>query len=295
MTALRQRGVALVLVLWVLVLLTIATGTYALMARMDRLEANALLAGTQARLSAEAGINLVAVALRDDDEETRLIADGRAYQQVLDGVVVEIRVTDERGKLDLNAADEQTLFTLFANHGVDPSEAELLAAAVLDWRDEDELERVNGAEAEAYAAAGLELGPANRNFLMTEELLQVIGVSYPLYQRLEPGISVHSRAALPNLGFAPAEALLAIPDIGLEEALNFVEERHSQDAEGLQGMTLPNGQTIMTRGRGLIYSIQAKATMPNGVWDQIEATIRLGGGNNGRPYRVLRWREGFHH
>ncbi|NIM41484.1 MAG: general secretion pathway protein GspK, partial [Xanthomonadales bacterium] len=60
--AARQRGVALVLVLWVLVLLSIATGTYALMVRMDRLEANALLAGTQARLSAEAGVNLVSVA-----------------------------------------------------------------------------------------------------------------------------------------------------------------------------------------------------------------------------------------
>jgi hypothetical protein len=46
---------------------------------------------------------------------------------------------------------------------------------------------------------------------------------------------------------------------------------------------------------GLTYSIVAKATLPNGVWDQIEATIRLGGNRDGYPFRILRWREGFHH
>ena len=60
-------------------------------------------------------------------------------------------------------------------------------------------------------------------------------------------------------------------------------------------LTLPNGEVAMARGRGLTYSILAKATMPNGIWDQIEATVRLGGGSDGRPYRVLRWKEGFHH
>ena len=72
-----QRGIALVLVLWVLLLLTIITGSFALMARMDRLEANALLSGTQARLSAEAAINLAVLALRDPEDESRMRADGR--------------------------------------------------------------------------------------------------------------------------------------------------------------------------------------------------------------------------
>ena len=72
-----QQGIALVLVLWVLLLLTIITGSFALMARMDRLEAHALLSGTQARLSAEAAINLAVLAMRDQDDEPRLIADGR--------------------------------------------------------------------------------------------------------------------------------------------------------------------------------------------------------------------------
>ena len=288
-----QQGIALVLVLWVLLLLTIIIGSFALMARMDRMEAHALLSGTQARLSAESAINLAVLALRDPDDETRMIADGRTYQTELDGVLVEVSATDERGRVDINATDELTLANLFVGHGMEFEAAELLAAAVMDWRDEDELERVNGAEEEAYLAAGLEMGPANRPFMMTEELLQVIGMQYELYRLLEPGITVFSRVAEPDPAFAPVEALMAMPDITYEEAVNFVQERNSQIPGDSDGTELPNGLMVMEQGRGVTYSIQAKATMPNGVWEQLQATIRLGGSRDGSPYRVLRWREGF--
>lgn len=290
----RQRGVALVLVLWLTVLVTIASGAFAMMARMDQLEANTLLSGTQARLAAEAAIQLTAAALRDTDEMYRPIGDGRPYEYTFDGIRVEVQITDERGKLDLNAADEQTLATLFFNHGLEPEQAELLAAAVLDWRDEDELERVNGAEIDTYEAAGLPVGPANRPFMMAAELLQVMGMTYELYTRIEPGITVFSRVGTPDLAFAPMEALMAVPDITPEEAMNFISERQSMEPGNMEGVSLPGGQLIMAQGRGLTYSILAKATMPNGVWEQIDATIRLGGDQSGQPFRILRWREGFH-
>ncbi|MGB7453958.1 MAG: hypothetical protein WBM36_17685 [Lysobacterales bacterium] len=288
-----QHGIALVLVLWVLLLLTIITGSFALMARMDRLEAHALLSGTQARLSAEAAINLAVLALRDPEDETRMRADGRLYQQEIDGILLEVSAIDERGKLDINATDELTLANLFVGHGMELDAAELLAAAVMDWSDVDELERVNGAEEDAYLSAGLEIGPANRPFMMTEELLQVIGMEYELYRKLEPGITVFSRTGEPDPAFAPVEALLALPDITYEEAVNFVQERNSQQPGESLGTELPNGLVVMEQGRGVTYSIRARATMPNGVWEQLQATIRLGGTRSGRPYRVLRWREGF--
>ena len=124
--------------------------------------------------------------------------------------------------------------------------------------------------------------------------MQVLGMSWELFQKIEPGLTVYSEAAAPDPAYAPVEALLALPDMTLDDALNFVAERNSQDAVGGVGTALPNGQIAMARGRGLTYSIEAKATLPNGVWDQVEATIRLGGNPDGRPFRILRWREGFH-
>jgi len=288
-----QAGVALVLVLWILLLVTISTSAYTLMARMDQLEAHSVMWSTRARFGAEAGLNLAVLFIRDPEDETRWVPDGRPYELQFEDMKLEVMVTDERGKLDINSVQEAELIQLFTNNGVDPDEAEYLAAAIADWRDQDEMERPNGAEEESYLGAGYPVGPANRNFIIVEELLQVVGMSWDLYKKMEAGLTVFSEAGAPDPAFAPVEALLALPDMTPEEALNFVEERHSQDANAGLGPTLPNGQVAMARGRGLTYSIQARATLPNGVWDQVEATIRLGGNADGMPFRILRWREGF--
>lgn len=289
----RQSGVALVLVLWVLLLLTIITGSFSLMARTDRIEAHSLLSGTQARLSAEAALNIAVLSLRDPNNETRMLADGRPYSQYFDGVLLEVSAIDERGKVDINSTDELTMINMFVGNGLELEQAEALAAAVMDWRDTDELERVNGAEDDAYDAAGLQVGPANRPFLMAEELLQVIGMPYELFRRIDPGITVFSRAGAPDPAFAPLEALMSLPDITQEEAQNFIAERNAREPGDSVGVSLPNGTVVMEQGRGNTYSIKVKATMPNGIWEQLEATIRLGGNRSGRPYQVLRWREGF--
>jgi general secretion pathway protein K len=291
----RQSGVALVMVLWILLLVTISTSAYTLMARMDQLESHSILWGTKARMGAEAGVNLAVLALRDPDVLQRWVPDGRSYQIWYQDMQLEIKVTDERGKLDINSANEVTLQDLFMGHGLELDEAQNLAAAVHDWTDADEMERANGAEADTYESFGLGIGPGNRPFVMVEELLQVLGMSWELFQKLEPGLTVYSQSNTPDPAYAPVEALLALPDMTLDDALNFIAERHSQEAGSGLGVALPGGQVAMARGRGLTYSIQAKATLPNGVWDQVDATVRLGGSPDGRPFRFLRWREGFHH
>jgi general secretion pathway protein K len=283
------------MVLWILLLVTISTSAYTLMARMDQLESHSILWGTKARMGAEAGVNLAVLALRDPDVLQRWVPDGRSYQIWYQDMQLEIKVTDERGKLDINSANEVTLQDLFMGHGLELDEAQNLAAAVHDWTDADEMERANGAEADTYESFGLGIGPGNRPFVMVEELLQVLGMSWELFQKLEPGLTVYSQSNTPDPAYAPVEALLALPDMTLDDALNFIAERHSQEAGSGLGVALPGGQVAMARGRGLTYSIQAKATLPNGVWDQVDATVRLGGSPDGRPFRFLRWREGFHH
>jgi len=290
-----QSGVALVMVLWILLLVTISTGAYTLMARMDQLEAHTVLWSTRARLAAEAGMNMAVLSLRDPEEDARWIADGRPYELEFADARIEVSVTDERGKVDINNADEETLINLFINNGLDEDDAALLAAAVLDWTDADEMTRPNGAEAEEYASAGLPGGPANRHFIMPEEMLQVIGLPWELYKKMEPGLTVWSDGARPNPAFAPVEALLALPEINPEVAAEFVNDRHSQNINEDVSLSLPNGQVAMATGRGLTYSIVSKATMPNGVWDQIETTIKLGATSNGQPFKILRWQEGLHH
>jgi general secretion pathway protein K len=263
---------------------------------MDQLEAHTVLWGTQARLAAEAGLNLSVLFLSDPEDDSRWIPDGRPYPLQYEDAVVEVRVTDERGKVNINSVDEETLRRLFVANEVDESEAGLLAAALLDWIDADNMVRPNGAEEGEYVSAGYQVGPANRRLIMVEELLQVIGLPWELFQKMEPGLTVWSEGSgLPDPAYAPTEAMLALPDMTLEDAVNFVEERQSQVGNEDLSLALPNGQVVVASGRGVTYSIVSKATLPNGVWDQIEATIRLGGNEDGIPFKILRWQEGFHH
>lgn len=67
-----------------------------------------------------------------------------------EGVKVTVEIKDETGKLPLDSPDRDMLHQLLEQLGVDFSESEELIDAYLDWVDEDDLERLNGAEADYY-------------------------------------------------------------------------------------------------------------------------------------------------
>ncbi len=295
----RHRGVAFVLVLWVIATLSILLGSFAMITRTENLQARHLFDTTRARYAAEAGLNLAVYELRKNDQLQRWIADGRAYAFQFDEAQVEVRLTDDSGKIDINTAKDEILASLFMRSGVEEEQAVALAAAIEDWRDPDDLETPNGAEADAYRAADLSYEPANEPFNTVSELQQVLGMSYALYEKVEPAITLYSGRGDPNLAYAPLEALESIPGITPEVAAQIIAQRQALPPgyqPGVDGppLTLPDGTPIpMASGGGLTYSVESRATLPSGAHTVLEATIRLGGVNAaGRPYTILRWRDG---
>lgn len=285
------RGIALVVVLWVLVLLTLVVGVYAVLTRTETLQARFLIDTTAARYAAEAGIHRAAFELRNPDLETRWVADGRPYRLDFGDAELEIRIWDESGRVDLNRAEEDLLTELFMARGVEETEALHLAAAIADWRDEDDLVRPFGAEIDEYLAAGYPYGPANAPFGSVDELQQVIGMTWELFREVEDLFTVHGTSNQINPAFAPAEVLALLPDMDLELAEMFVAEREQHHPSDLEALMMPNGQLVSLRSRGQAYRIRSRATLDTGTWTAIEATVSLTTDTRGRPFRVLRWRE----
>lgn len=285
-----QRGIALIVVMWILVLLTIVVGTYAVLARTESMQSRFLFDTTRARYAAEAGVHRAAYEMRNSDLETRWVPDGRAYLIDFGAAEVEIRITDESGKIDLNSSGAELLSNLFISRGMDETEAWHLADAIEDWRDEDELPRLYGAELAEYEAAGYPYGPANEPFGSVDELQQVIGMNWDLYKELEPMLTVHSRGRI-NPAFASADVLAANPEISAEDAAAFVEERRQFHPRDQQALVLPDGTMVSLQGGGRTFSIRSRATLDSGTWSEIRATIELGGDQRGRPFRVLSWRD----
>jgi len=285
------RGIALVVVLWVLVLLTLVVGVYAVLTRTETMQARFLIDTTAARYAAEAGIHRAAFELRNPDLETRWVADGRPYEIEFGDAVLDIRIWDESGRVDLNRAEEDLLTELFMSRGVEEVEAMHLAAAIADWRDPDDLVRPFGAEIDEYLAAGYPYGPANAPFGSVDELQQVIGVSWELFREVQDLFTVHGGSGQINPAFAPAEVLALLPDMDLQLAEAFVAERQQHDPADLEALIMPNGQLVSLRGRGQAFRIRARATLDNGAWTVLEVTISLATDTRGRPFRVLRWQE----
>ncbi len=283
------------LVLWVIAMLSILLGSFALVARTENLQSRHLFDTTQARYAAEAGLNLAIFELRKTDPAQRWMADGRPYRFGYGDAEIELEITDDSGKIDINAASGDLLTNLFMGRGVPMDQAQALSDAIQDWRDPDDLKHPNGAEAADYKAAGLSYTPKNAPFDTVSELQQVLGMTYDLYEKIEPGITIYSGRNSPSASYGNEVALQAMyPDASPEQIQQFIQQLQSQiPGSGAQPVLAPDGTPVMAAGGGLTYSVKSRATLPNGASTVLDATIRMGGVSAaGRPFVILRWRDG---
>lgn len=293
----RQRGIAFIIVLWVIALVAILMGSFAVIARTENLQARHLLDSVRGRYAAEAGVNLAAYAMRRSDPLTRWVPDGRPYNLELDGAQVTIEVLDDSGKIDINRADPTVLTRLFESNGIDRDQAQALSARIGDWIDPDDNTQINGAEEPQYKQEGLSYGPANAPFTTVGEVQQVLGIDYNLFRKIRPALTVNSGSASPNPMYAPQQAMMALPGMTSELAQQLIAQRQQippGQPGGASALTLPDGTPLVASGGGVTYSVQSTSTLPNGATTKLHVTIRLGGNTaaSARPFVILSWREG---
>lgn len=292
----RQKGIALILVLWVSVLIAVLLASFSLSARVEALQGRNLLDSTRARYAAEAGLHRAAYELRGSNPDTRWIADGRVYPIEFEGAEIEVELFDETGKVDINVADAVLLAAMFKLGGLEQVDADALAAAVMDWRDPDDLVNVNGAEESEYKAADRAYKPRNAPFETVSEIQQVLGMSFELYRELEPLMTIYSGRAQPNPAFASPEVLQLVPGMNPDLVSMFVQQREQPAAGPGQPqlpLALPDGTPVVAQGGGLTYTIRSRATLAGGASASLEATVRLGASMVARrPFRIVRWRDG---
>jgi general secretion pathway protein K len=289
-----QRGIAFIVVIWVMVLLTVLLAGFAVIARTEALQARHLAESTRARYMAEAGISRAVWELRNPDPLTRWAGDGRSYEFEFEGAKISVAIQDESGKIDLNAVDGAVFMRYLEGRGVDGQRAQQIADALMDWRDADDLTQPMGAEDADYEREGYPYGAADNGFQTVGELQQVMGMDYELFRQLEPDLTIWGGNSMPSAGAASLAVLMSFPGMTPQMAEQLIALR-SQMQPGdpaAATLTLPDGTPMLTAGGGVTYTVRSKATLPNGAWTQVDATIRLGGAAGARAYTILQWREG---
>lgn len=278
----RERGAALLLVLWLIALLTALIGAFALTARVEALQGKILSSGARAQELARAGVEYSLVRLADTEPTTRWLPDGRSYRWSYAGGEVELQIVDETGKVDLNQAGAPLLTALMRAVGAEREQAERIAAAILDWRDPDPLTQVNGgAEDPDYAAAGRPYGAKDAPFETVAEVEQVLGMTPELYARLEPSLTLFSGRGEPDPTYAQAPVLTAM---GLDPTAYLAQRK---------APTPGTGAAQLVGGGSGTYSIDSRARLDDGRVAVLRAVVRAGSGSvPGSVYTALRWQEG---
>lgn len=284
---LRQRGIALVVVLWLVALLALMAVSQSAAVRTETLVVGNLVESATARAAAYAGLQLAIADLAKPIPARDMSTDSSVYSLRFGTAQLAVAITDESGKVDLNMAPASLLGKLLAASGVEQGMIEALVDAILDWRDRDSLRRLNGAEEEDYRVAGLDYGPRNGPFQSKQEFALILGVDAPLYHAVADNLTIHSGSASINMSAAsPA----------LKQALMANERVYDEGPDA--GDEQSDGQDVVPQrlrvSAGTVFTITVEVRLDSGVRERLEAVVRLHPVRANAPlrYEFLRWREG---
>ena len=284
-----ETGVALVLVMWVAVLLTVIASSFIVERRTEALVIGNSVSMARAEAIADAGVQRAIFEMyRNDNSPLAWKRDGTRYSMEMDGVPVSVEIRDESAKIDINTAVEPLLRGLLVSSGLPDDEASRVLDAILDWRDPDDLKRPNGAEASDYKAAGLTYKPANGPFQAIEELQLVLGMRPELYRRIAPSITVFSRSPGVNTQLASREVLLAIPGAATQMVDEYLARREAARAAGQPLPVFP--QVFGASGFTMVASVRSEARLDDGTLFAREAVMILRPAPR-KPVTFLAWRQ----
>lgn len=271
MNSQSDRGSILVLTLWVVAVAALAGIAVIAVARTPQY----LARNAADELTRKVGLqNAAHLVLRDVFAgELKHEADGRTFTVTAKGMVFNVAVQDEAGRIDLNSASDQIMEQLLAKNVRGPASRSQFIDVLSDWRDSDDLRRESGAEKEAYLAAGLPFSPRNRPLAKSHELFRLlVPDAVRLDQMLVASSTVYSRRSSVELEKAPAHVLRSLFDE--TEARSLIGTRNPQSPDSAS----PAGRTFT------IFVKEPTLRSANG-W---KGTARLTGVPL-RPFELLAW------
>jgi general secretion pathway protein K len=271
----NQRGLALVMVLWLIMLLSIIAMGHTYNVHIETRLAAAHVQTANARASVEAGLNIAILQLLTTDSATPWPIDGTVGRFQFADANILIAIRDATGLIDLNAAGPDLLQNLATALEVDPTRQAQIVGAILDWRDRDDLTHLDGAEDADYVTSGLPWTPRDGAFSSVEELRYVMGITQQLFNDMAPFVTVYSEQAGINLEFAAPFLIQAMQGQNITPAVT--------------ARPRSNDQSILAAGSGT-YHIYVSSTNNEGTGASAEAVMRVTEDSD-NPYRILYWRD----
>jgi general secretion pathway protein K len=302
-----ERGLALILVLWSLMLLTAVAVSFGYAVRVETAVGSALSDQVRAEAVAASGVRRAILGVLTEDKEARWPVDGRVREIPWPDAVLRASVRSESAKIDLNDAPKELLMGLFTNLLPDgEAVAEALADAVIARREQVAAQapaattrrglptaRPATARPPTAAPAATATAAAGRlAFRSVDELAQLPGFTADGIWRLRPYLTVHGGKAKVDAGSADVEVLAAVPGVSRDAAVAFVRDRaaRSDETRALDISPLGEGARYLdAASKAAVANVRALARLQGGAVAMVDSVLRIGRG--GQRYEVLEWRQ----
>jgi len=193
-----QSGVALFMVTWILALLMVIVGQFGYSMRTEVNATRQYKEAAEAYYIAEAGVSRaiveilkqLAIGLETDEADAASSEEGGDAPWRVNVPLPEVPfdegryrvyIDNESGRVNINSAERGLLQMLVDHFDLSEAEKDTIVDSILDWRDSDELHRLNGAESDYYQSLPRPYHSKNGPFDTVSELLLVRGVTPAIY------------------------------------------------------------------------------------------------------------------
>lgn len=247
-----EQGVVLLLVLLILTLISVLVLSWAEEWRTELLLAANYREASQCRRLAEGGVyytlgKLLETKILESSVNTpsgsaeaaaNLAAAWRGSQEShqiqLPGGVVQVRVEDEGGKLNINQVTEENLGKLFTALDFPQEQVRIMVDSIQDWRSRGDQARPYGAKSNYYLGLDPPYVARNGPLEAVEELGWVRGfLNSPVLPRLGQWLTVQPAGQALNINTAPLPVLLTM-GFPPEVARNILTTRQFQPFRNFQ-------------------------------------------------------------
>jgi len=143
---------------------------------------------------------------------------------------IGVRINDLSGKINLTQLKRKNFKLLLEKQlGAQGSKIEELLDAWEDWKDRDNLKRLNGAEKKYYKSKKLSYEPRNGPLESVNELRLIKGFD-EVFKNIDltEAFTLYARSRQVNPNIATRETLLLIPGINEETADEIIKQRNIQ-------------------------------------------------------------------
>lgn len=286
----KQAGIALVVIIWFIALLSLLSLGFSKVMRSEALIARNLVESIQAKHLAAAAIEQGIFKL--------LLQDPAAQMATIKALPVDFsfgdaklsyRLQDENGKLDINLAAVELIENLLIAVGATKESALSISHAIEDWRDADDFRQLFGAERHDYSDVNMAWVPSNAPFRSIHEVRHVMGVTADIFKMIAPLITVYNASDKINPKFASRALLQAIPGIDAVQLENYILARESFTPEDNPDMLplLTSIDAALSAETGPIYTIIGQVELASGMTTTRRLVVWLTGETGDSPYFVM--------